>query len=462
MIGHEIKKLLGDAGVLEPAPSAYLADATEGRGLRGVADLVALPKTTAEVAAVVAWCCAHEVALIPRGGGTGFAAGAVALNGGVVLSLERMNGVRSFDPQLWRMHVEAGVLTAEVRRRARENGLFFPPDPGAAESSQIGGNIATNAGGPHAFKYGVTGAWVTGLEVVVAPGDVIKVGGPIRKDVAGYDLKSLMIGSEGTLGVITAAWLRLIPAPEVALPVVGFYPDTASGCEAIERVFALGILPATLEYLDRATIAAAAPSSPFEIPAQTGFVVIAEADGSLQEASSVRAGLVEALEGGSLGTSLPDDRRDVSALWRWRDGISLAVGAQLGGKVSEDIVVPLDRLAEAIDATIEIGERHELPACSWGHAGDGNLHSTFLVAVDDHGGLRRAEAAAEELFDLAVRLGGSVSGEHGVGWVKRHALERQWSPRALDLHAAVKAAFDPQGVMNPGKKPDRAIRKPEQ
>ena len=130
--------------------------------------------------------------------------------------------------------------------------------------------------------------------------------------------------------------------------------------------------------------------------------------------------------------------------------------------MSEDIVVPLDRLAEAIDATIEIGERHELPACSWGHAGDGNLHSTFLVAVDDHGGLRRAEAAAEELFDLAVRLGGSVSGEHGVGWVKRHALERQWSPRALDLHAAVKAAFDPQGVMNPGKKPDRAIRKPEQ
>ena len=152
---------------------------------------------------------------------------------------------------------------------------------------------------------------------------------------------------------------------------------------------------------------------------------------------------------------LPETRRDVEALWRWRDGVSLAVTAQLGGKVSEDIVVPLDRLAEAIEATLEIGARHGLPACSWGHAGDGNLHSTFMVAADDHAGLGRAAAAAEELFDLAVHLGGSVSGEHGVGWVKRRALARQWPPRALDLHAEVKRAFDPQGLMNPGKKPAR-------
>ena len=162
------------------------------------------------------WCYEHDVAIIPRGGGTGFTGGAVPLDGGVVLSLERLRKTRHLDPEFWRAAVEAGVVTADLRRRARENGLFFPPDPGSAEQSQLGGNIATNAGGPHAFKYGVTGAWITGLEVVLAPGELVRIGGPLRKDVAGYDLKSLMIGSEGTLGVVTAAWVKLIPAPEAA------------------------------------------------------------------------------------------------------------------------------------------------------------------------------------------------------------------------------------------------------
>src|SRR3989442_2000785 len=198
---------------------------TEARGLSGRADAVALPRSAAEVAEVVAWCYAHGVAIVPRGGGTGYAGGAVPLDGGVVLSLERLDRVRSFDPLLWRIEVEAGLRTAELRRIAREGGLLFAPDPGAAEQSQIGGNIATNAGGPHTFKYGVTGAWVTGLEVVLPPGELVRVGGAIRKDVAGYDLKNLLLGSEGTLGVVTAVWLKLIPAPEAALPVVGFYRD---------------------------------------------------------------------------------------------------------------------------------------------------------------------------------------------------------------------------------------------
>ncbi|MDX6539773.1 MAG: glycolate oxidase, partial [Gaiellales bacterium] len=185
------------------APTAgYLTDMTEARGLIGRADAVALPRTAEEVAEVVAWCYANGVAIVPRGGGTGYAGGSVPLDGGVVLSLERLDRVRSFDPLLWRIEVEAGLRTGELRRIAREGGLLFAPDPGAAEQSQIGGNIATNAGGPHAFKYGVTGTWVTGLEVVVPPGDLVRLGGPLRKDVAGYDLKHLRIGSEGTLGVI--------------------------------------------------------------------------------------------------------------------------------------------------------------------------------------------------------------------------------------------------------------------
>jgi FAD/FMN-containing dehydrogenase len=348
--------------------------------------------------------------------------------------------------------VEAGVTTAAVRRLARENGLVFPPDPGAAEQSQIGGNIATNAGGPHAFKYGSTGAWVTGLETVVPPGDIVTVGGPIRKDVAGYDLKSLLIGSEGTLGIITAAWLQLLPAPQAALPVAAFYRGPKEGCAAIEGVVGSGLLVAALEYLDGGTLEAAGGSFPVEPPPGAEFLVVAEVDGSADEAGRLRAEVVEVLAGEALAVHAPTEPATIADLWRWRDGVSIAVSAQRGGKVSEDIVVPLDRLREAIEETLEIGARHELPACSWGHAGDGNLHSTFLVSPGDEPALERAEAAADELFTLAVRLGGSISGEHGMGWVKRDQLARQWSPPALALHAKIKRVFDPKGLLNPGKK----------
>jgi glycolate oxidase subunit GlcD len=392
------------------------------------------------------------VAIVPRGGGTGFAAGAVPLDGGVVLSLERMAKVRAFDPPLWRICVEAGLSTAEVRRLARENGLLFPPDPGAAEQSQIGGNIATNAGGPHAFKYGVTGAWVTGLEAVIPPGEIVQVGGAVRKDVAGYDLRSLLIGSEGTLGVITAAWLKLLPAPEAALPVVAFHGDAAAGCRAIQAVLGAGLTVAALDYLDGGAVAAAGGSFPGGAPAGAGFMVIAEADGARAEAERLQREVVEALGTDALAVRAPTERRDVEALWRWRDGVSHAVEARRGGKVSEDIVVPLDRLQEAIEETVAIGARLRLEACSWGHAGDGNLHSTFMVAPEAEDELERARDAAEALFELAVRLGGSISGEHGTGWVKGGQLGRQWPQRALELHEGVKRAFDPKGLLNPGKK----------
>ncbi|TMM00602.1 MAG: FAD-binding protein [Actinobacteria bacterium] len=448
------RKLSATVGpqALVPATAEHLSDETEGRGLRGRADAVVLPANTAEVARVLAWCYEHDVPITPRGGGTGFAGGAVPLDGGVVLGLERLAKVRQFDPLLWRISVEAGLRTAELRRVARESGLFFPPDPGAAEQSQIGGNISTNAGGPHAFKYGCTGAWVTGLEAVVPPGEVVTVGGPVRKDVAGYDLKSLLIGSEGTLGIVTAAWLRLLPAPEASLPVAAFQSDIRSGCEVIERVLGSGLQVAALEFLDGATLESAGPAFPGGVPGEAGFMVIAEADGSVEEAARLGEELVDVLGEGALGLYAPSERSAVEALWRWRDGVSIAVTARRGGKVSEDIVVPLDRLAEAIEETVEIGRRHDLPACSWGHAGDGNLHSTFLVAPGEKAELARAEQAAEELFALAVRLGGSISGEHGVGWVKRGQLTRQWPASAVRLHGEIKRLFDPKGLLNPGKK----------
>jgi FAD/FMN-containing dehydrogenase len=214
VVERDLRTLLGDEAVLPGTTAEYLSDETETRGLHGYAEAVCFPSSSEQVVSVVTWCYERGIPIVPRGGGTGYAGGAVPVEGGVVVALERLARVRSFNPLLWRIEVDAGVRTADLRRVARENGLFFPPDPGAAEQSQIGGNVATNAGGPHTFKYGVTGAWVTGLEVVLPPSDLVRVGGSMRKDVAGYDVKSVLIGSEGTLGIVTAVWLKLIPAPE--------------------------------------------------------------------------------------------------------------------------------------------------------------------------------------------------------------------------------------------------------
>ncbi len=429
----------------------YLADLM-GRGVRGTADAVVLPSSAEEVAAVMRWCYENGVPLTARGGGTGLAGGAIPVAGGVVLGFERLNRIRQFDPLLWRMHVEAGVTTGDVQRRARESGLRFPPDPGAAEISQIGGNIACNAGGPHAFKYGVTGHWVTGLEVVVPPGEIVQLGGPIRKDVASYDLKSLIVGSEGTLGLVTAAWLRLVPAPELELPVVGLYRDAEAGIGAIERVLACGAVPAAIEYLDAVTLSFSGDAYPFGIPDGGAFMVMTEADGAASEARRVATELQEALAEDAVAVHAPEDPADVAELWRWRGGAAFAILAQRGGAFSEDIAVPLDRLRDVARETLEIGARHGVPALSFGHAGDGNIHSTFLFSPDDPDEERRADAACHDLFELAIRLGGTVTGEHGIGWLKRGQLERQLGAAGYDLHMRIKRAFDPKNLLNPGKK----------
>ncbi len=440
-----------DPGSLVEPQGRFLVDLM-GRGVVGTADAVVMPSSAEEVAAVMRWCYEHDVPLTARGGGTGLAGGAIPVEGGIVIGFERLNRVRQFDPLLWRMHVEAGVTTADVQRLARESGLRFPPDPGAAELSQIGGNIACNAGGPHAFKYGVTGQWVTGLEAVVPPGEIVRFGGPIRKDVAAYDLKSLLVGSEGTLGLVTAAWLRLTPAPELELPVIGLYADAEAGISALERVLASGVVPAALEYLDGTLLRFCGEAYPFDLPDGAGFMVITEADGAVSEARRVADELREALAEDALAVQSPEQPDEVAALWRWRAGGAFAILAQRGGAYSEDVAVPLDRLRDVARETLEIGERHGVTGLSFGHAGDGNIHSTFLFAPDDHDEERRADAACRDLFELARRLGGSVSGEHGIGWLKRGQLEHQLGPVGYDLHLRLKQAFDPKNLLNPGKK----------
>lgn len=449
----ELRALAGDDAVVDPERAAPLClDATIDRGLRGRADAVVLPRDADALARVVAWCHDRDVAIVPRGGGTGFAGGAVPLDGGVVVGTERLRGTREVDHASWTLAVDAGFTTEEVRRFARENGLWYPVDPGAAEQSCIGGNVATNAGGPHAFKYGVTGRQVLALEAVLASGERVGFGAAVTKDVAGYALKDLLVGSEGTLALVTRVLVRLLPPPEAALPVVGFYPDVAGGCAALDAARACGAFPALLEYLDGAALALSGVPGDARGADGAGFAVLAEADGAAEQAQADRELLREALSDGALATWAPADAAGVRALWRWRDGVAHAVNTARGGKLSEDVVVPFARIREAIEATLEIGARHDLSACSWGHAGDGNLHSSFLVDPGDPAQLARAEEACEELFDVALGLGGSVSGEHGVGLVKRAAAERQFVGPLATLQGAIKQAFDPKGLLNPGKK----------
>jgi FAD/FMN-containing dehydrogenase len=293
---------------------------------------------------------------------------------------------------------------------------------------------------------------VTGIEAVVPPGEIVRFGGPIRKDVAGYDVKSLLIGSEGTLGLVTAAWLRLIPASELELPVIGLYRDADAGVSAIERVLASGVVPAAIEYLDAVTLGYSGDAYPFGIPEGSGFMVITEADGAATEARRVAGELRETLAEEAVAVHAPEEASDVAELWRWRGGVAFAILAQRGGAYSEDIAVPLDRLRDVAVETVEIGARHDVPALSFGHAGDGNIHSTFLFTPGEAEEERRADAACHELFELALRLGGTVTGEHGIGWLKRGQLEPQLGPAGYDLHTRVKQAFDPKGLLNPGKK----------
>jgi glycolate oxidase subunit GlcD len=449
-LARDLRRIVGDAAVLTAGQlTPYLVDATEPRGVRGRADALAFPRDAAEVAAVMAYCYREQVPIVPRGGGTGFAGGAVA-DGGVLLALERLDRVVGVEALYWRMAVQAGVTTRRVQQLARESGLRFPPDPGAAEQSQIGGNVATNAGGPHAFKYGVTGAFVLGLEAVIPPGEVVRVGGAARKDVAGYDLVHLLVGSEGTLGIVTEATLRLVPAAEAAFPVVAILPDVQAAARAFEAALASGTVPAAVEYFDTRSWAIVRRAFPVELP--EGFVLICEADGSRVEAEHGRALLMEALAEDALQLHAPTDPAEIAALWRWREGASFLVDAHLGGKLSEDIAVPLERLFEAVEASAAIAERHGLLGCSFGHGGDGNLHSCLLFDRRDDDARRRAEAAAKDLLAMSVSLGGAISGEHGVGTLKSGMLRRQWSPAAVRLHEAVKRTFDPEGLLNPGKK----------
>lgn len=454
---RDLARLVGADRVAVPLPgSELLHDATESRGLAGRALAAVRPGTADEVAAVIAWAARRGLPVVPRGGGTGFSGGAVAGADdddppAIVLSTDGLTGPGEIVPEDWTATFPAGLTTADVQRRCLEAGLFLAPNPGSAESCLIGGNVATNAGGPRSFRYGPLRSWLTGVEAVLGDGQRVRLGGTVRKNVETLDLLGLLCGSEGTLGVVTEVSLRLQPAPEAALPAVAVYADREAGLAALAATMASGVVPTAIEFLDGLALTAGAAGFPGGLPDGARFGVLVEALGQVDVARIEARLLAEAIAPDALRVHAPTERRAVDALWRWRDGVSLAVTAARGGKLSEDLVVPAHRLGEALTAIDRLGERLGVEVTSWGHAGDGNLHATVLVDRTDAAALARAEHAAHEMLAIAHELGGALTGEHGIGLVKREAAAGL-DPAVLAAQAAVKAALDPAGIMNPGRK----------
>jgi glycolate oxidase len=411
---------------------------------------VLLAESTADIAAALAWADAGSVPVVPRGAGTGLAGGATAVDGCLVLSTERMTAIREVSAADQVAVVEAGVRNADVGRAAAAAGLMFAPDPSSFEISTIGGNIATNAGGLRCVKYGVTRDSVLGLEVVLAGGRVVRTGGRTVKGVAGYDLTSLFIGSEGTLGVITSATLRLRPRPAAPVTVVGSFGSLKAAGDAVAAVVQAGITPSLMELMDRATLVSINEMRSIGLDDGTRAMLIAQADGADAEAGA--AGMRAHFEAaGADFAAVSADPAEADQLLGIRR-LAFAAAERLGSYLVEDVCVPRSQLPDLL-ATIErVAARREVRILTVAHAGDGNAHPTFVFDRQPGGRVPDAVwAAADEVFTAAIELGGTLTGEHGVGVLKRRWLPLELGADVMDLHGVIKKALDPRGILNPGK-----------
>ncbi|WP_435202352.1 FAD-binding oxidoreductase [Janibacter sp. GS2] len=410
---------------------------------------VVRPTTTEEVSRTLAWASRTGTVVIPRGAGTGLSGGANARDGCIVLSLERMSAIRRVDPRNHTVVVEAGVVNAEVTRAVGEFGLFYPPDPGSFEVSTIGGNLATNAGGMRCVKYGVTRQSVLGLEVVLADGRVLCAGGQTMKNVAGLDLTQLMIGSEGALGVITSATLRVRPQPAATATFVASFDTLAQGSEALEGIFASQVTPSVLEILDRHTINAVEDHQRMDLDRDAALLVIGQTDGP--EAGAEIERLVGACEvaGASVAVSTTDPAE--AHLFMQARRLAGWVVMEAGPTVIEDVAVPRTRVGELLAHVDTISREVGIPIATVGHAGDGNLHP--MLRLPDHSGESRRLGldAADRICAAAISLDGTITGEHGIGELKREHLHHQLDTVSLDVQSAIKAALDPSGILNPGR-----------
>jgi glycolate oxidase len=416
-------------------------------------DFVALPANTAQVAAIARFCNEQRMPLVVRGAGTGFTGGAVPTRGGLVLSMERMNRILEIDETNLLAVVEPNVITADLQRAVEKVGLFYPPDPASLEMSSIGGNVAECAGGPRAFKYGTTKRYVLALEAVLPTGEIVESGSKAVKNVVGYDLTQLLVGSEGTLAIITKVTLRLIPKPPARATLLALFADIRAAVDAVSALVQRRVVPAALELIDADSLSAIRDHLRQDVvPPGTGAVLIVESDGMQAAVDEEIDRVAEACrDTGALRVSLAASEEDRDRLWNVRRLLSGALKATGLLKINHDVVVPRGRVPELFAVIDELREAHQLRIAAFGHAGDGNIHVNLMVDRRDVQQRARAKAAERALFEQVVALEGSISGEHGIGFAKAQYIGLELAPQEIALMKRVKTAFDPNGILNPGK-----------
>ncbi len=449
-----IKKLthiLGEKNILTNKRDLlpYSHDATDQEFMP---DVVVFPKDAGQISRVLQLANEEFFPVIPRGAGSGMSGGALAIRGGLVIVMDRLNRILLIDQDNLIAKVQPGVITAHLQEEVEKLGLFYPPDPASLDVSTIGGNVAECAGGPRAVKYGVTRDYVLGLKAVLPTGEILTTGVETAKGVVGYDLTRLLVGSEGTLAVITEITLRLIPKPEMKKTMLVIFPDIVSAARCVSRIIKEKIVPTTIEFMDSLSVKCVMDQLCLELPEGELTILLIELDGD-QGKIDRDTKKIEALcrQMGITGFRLAKDKKEEEDLWKARRNLSPSLLKLKPHKINQDIVVPRSKLAKFVMTLSDIGQRYNLFIPSFGHAGDGNIHVNIMLNRDDKDEVKRADHALKEIFKLVIYLKGTISGEHGVGVSKKPYIGMEISATGLELMSRIKKTFDPNGILNPGK-----------
>ena len=450
-IAKELNNIAGKENITTSREDliCYSYDATNQKFLP---DAVVFPKSAEEISLILKLANREAFPVIPRGAGSGFSGGSLPVEGGVVVSMERMNKILKIDTDNLIAIVEPGVVTGDFQEEAENMGLFYPPDPSSLKFCTIGGNIAECAGGPMAVKYGVTKDYVLGLEVVLPTGEIINTGVQTAKGVVGYDLTKLMVGSEGTLGIVTKAVLKLLPLPEATKTMFAVFSDMRDAANTVSKIISSKIIPSTLEFMDKESIGCVVGYLPPDLSGSIEAALLIEVDGDkdlIEKEALLIRGIC--MENSATDVRIAGNRQEAKALWQARRAISPSMAKLKPNKINEDIVVPRSKIPDAIMGTRDIARKYNIIIANFGHAGDGNIHVNVMIDKSNSNEFERGKKAVEDIFRLVLSLGGTISGEHGIGTAKMPYIGMELSPAAIDVMRRIKQVLDPKGVLNPGK-----------
>lgn len=429
---------------------AYSYDATAN--FQAKPDLVVSPRSTEEIAEIVKICAREQIPIVSRGSGTNLAAGTVPSKGGLIVLFNNMDKILEVDKENLTITVQPGVITQDICNFVESNGLFYPPDPSSMKISTIGGNVSENSGGLRGLKYGVTKDYVKAMTVVLPDGETLKLGGKLAKDVAGYDLMSLFVGAEGTLGIITEITLKLIPLPISKKTGIAYFNSLEAAAETVSAIIADKIIPVTLEFMDKGTIGAVEDFMKIGLPLDAEAMLLMEQDGNEEQVERDIQQMIRIAElNGATSTALASSNEEAEVLKTGRRAALSALARKRPTTILEDATVPRSEIANMVKAIQQISEKYDVQISTFGHAGDGNLHPTCLTDVRDEDEMLRVEQALAEIFHIAIELGGTITGEHGVGEMKAPYLEWKLGESGIRVMKAIKQSMDPQNIMNPGK-----------